>query len=385
MQDTAPGATEMVATTQRLSEVVELASRSPLVALDLEANGFHRYPERVCLLQLAVPGAAFLIDPLAVPDMGSFGKLLADPSVEKVFHSADYDVRSLDRDWGFRIRNLFDTSIAAAFTGSTRLGLGAVAEDLLDVVLNKEKRLQRADWTLRPLGPEQQRYAAADVLYLERVRDILAERLGELGRSEWVAEECKRLSGVRHEPRDPEWAFLSVKGSRDLDGRGLAVLRSLHLFREREAVRRDRPPFKVLSDSVLVAVAGSPDSGPAGIKGLGPFGRPPGSAQLGAAVRDGLRARLVSRPRPTRRGPSLSAAERSRARERLQRLKEWRTGHGKRLVLDSGLLWPAISLERLSIRPDTLDDELGAPEVRDWQRRELAESLRGQLQTLGDR
>ena len=82
------------------------------MALDLEANGFHRYPERICLLQLAWPDSVFLIDPLAIPDVSPLGRLLADPSVEVVMHSADYDVRSLDREWGFQVRNLFDTSIA---------------------------------------------------------------------------------------------------------------------------------------------------------------------------------------------------------------------------------------------------------------------------------
>ena len=83
--------------------------------------------------------------------------------VEKVFHSADYDVRSLDREWGFRIRGLFDTSIAAAFVGATRLGLGAVLEEFLKETVNKSRKLQRADWSLRPLSGEALDYAAADV------------------------------------------------------------------------------------------------------------------------------------------------------------------------------------------------------------------------------
>jgi ribonuclease D len=308
--------------------------------------------------------------------------MLADASVEKVLHSADYDVRSLDRDWGFRIRNLFDTSIAAAFTGSTMLGLAAVVQDYLGVELDKNKKLQRADWTERPLSRERQRYASGDVLHLERLRGMLATRLGELDRLAWVAEECLRLSAVVYQPRDPEWAFLSIKGSRALDGRGLAVLRSLHRFREGEAVRRDRPPFKVIPNSALVSLAESPESDLAGVKGLGRFGHRPAADGLNAAIRDGLRDRPVSRPRSPRSGPRLSAEEREKAREYLRRLKEWRGNHGKRLGLDSALLWPAASLERLSVRPGSIEDETASPEVRAWQRRELAESLRGFLRTL---
>ena len=261
---------ETITVAARLQTVVESASTQPRVAVDLESNGFHRYPERVCLVQIAVGDAAYFVDPLSVEDVSPLGRLLADTTVEKVFHSADYDVRSLDRDWGFRVGGLFDTSIAAAFTGSERLGLAAVLKEHLDVDVPKSKKLQRADWTLRPLSDEMLRYAAEDVLHLARLRKTLHGKLLKLGRTGWVEEETERLAAVRHSPQDPEWGFLSMKGSRDLDGRGLAVLRSLHGFREKEARRRDRPPFKVLSDAVLVALASEPHSDLARVKGIGP-------------------------------------------------------------------------------------------------------------------
>lgn len=368
---------EIVTTTQRLTEVVRHAFRSRLVGLDIESNGFHRYPERVCLVQLAAGGSVFLIDPLAVPDMGALGKLLADPSVEKVFHSADYDLRSLDRDWGFRVSNLFDTSVAAAFAGSTHLGLGAVLQEYLGVEVPKSKRLQRADWTLRPLSAEAHLYAASDVLYLERARDLLVERLDGLSRLAWVTEECERLAETGYQPRDMEWAFLSMKGNHALDGRGLAVLRSLHRFREQEAVRRDRPPFKVLSDAVLVRLATSPDSGLATVTGLGRYGRPPAAKSLLAAIRDGLRDDPVQRPRrKPREGRRLSASERVKVAERLQSAKSWRTRLGGRLGLDPALLWPATSLERLAGRRSSIDEEFESGGVRSWQRREFGDSLR---------
>ena len=347
------------------------------MSLDIESNGFHRYPERVCLVQLAAEGSVFLIDPLGTPDMGALGKLLADPSVEKVFHSADYDLRSLDRDWGFRVSNLFDTSVAAAFAGSTHLGLAAVLQEYLGVEVPKSKRLQRADWTLRPLSAEARLYAASDVLYLERARDLLVERLDGLSRLEWVREECERLAETRYQPRDAAWAFLKMKGSHALDSRGLAVLRSLHRFREREAVRRDRPPFKVVSDAVLVGLAASPHSDLATVTGLGRYGGPPAAEALLAAIRDGLRDGLVTRPRRkplnTRR---LSAAERAKVAERLQCAKGWRTRLGQRLGLDPALLWPATSLERLAGRRSSIDEEFESGSVRSWQRREFGDSLR---------
>ena len=85
--------------------------KQPRVALDLESNSFHRYPERVCLVQLAIANDVYLIDPLAIEDLSALGRLLSAPSVEKIFHAADYDIRSLDRDWNFRVSPLFDTGI----------------------------------------------------------------------------------------------------------------------------------------------------------------------------------------------------------------------------------------------------------------------------------
>ena len=372
-----PDAAETVTTTERLAEVVRRASGSRVVGLDIESNGLHRYPERVCLVQLASEGSVFLIDPIATPDMSSLGGLLSDPSVEKVLHSADYDLRSLDRDWGFRIRSLFDTSVAAAFLGSTSLGLAAVLQEYLGVQVPKSRRLQRADWTVRPLSEEARIYAASDVLHLERTRDVLLARLDRLSRLAWVREECERLAEIRHRPVDTEWAFLSTKGSHALDGRGLAVLRSLHRFREREAVRRDRPPFKVMSDAVLVGLAASPESDLGTVKGLGRYGRHPASRELRAAIRGGLRDGVVRRPRRrSRSGRRLGPSERSKTAERLRSAKGWRTRQGQRLGLDPALLWPTASLERLADRRSNVDEELEGPDVRAWQRRELGDSLR---------
>ena len=145
------------------------------IGLDLESNGFFRYPERVCLLQVSAPSGAFVIDPLAVEDLSALGATLANPKVETILHSGSYDVVSLDRDWGFRVGALFDTQIAAAFVGIRRLGLAPVLESVLGVSIPKEKKLQRSDWSLRPLSEKALAYAAGDVLHLFDLRDALAD------------------------------------------------------------------------------------------------------------------------------------------------------------------------------------------------------------------
>ena len=370
---------ELVDTETRLAEVVSRMSRAPRVAVDVESNGFFRYHERVCLVQLATDETAFLVDPLAIGDVRLLGRLLSDQAVEKVFHAAGNDVRSLDRDWGFRVNNLFDTGIAAAFVGSTHLGLQSVLQEHMGLELAKPRELQRSDWTIRPLSPEALKYAADDVLHLPRVRDVLTARLEQLSRFEWAKEEFTRLESVRHTPSDRELAFLAMKGSRDLDGRGLAVLRSLFQFREREARRLDRPPFRVIPDSALVQLSSDSSSDLTTVKGLGRFGRPPASRGLRAAIEEGLRARLVTRPKRTRNGKILSPAERREVEVRLRALKTWRSQLGQELRLDPGLLWPTVSLERLARSPGSLDAELVSPEVRSWQKGEFGAALRGVL------
>ena len=187
---------EFVNEGSRLNEVIDLLRHAPRVAVDIESNGFFRYHERVCLVQLASAETAFLVDPLAINDVRPLGELLADRSVEKVFHAADNDLRSLDRDWGFRVNNLFDTSIAAAFVGSERLGLQSVMKEYTGVELAKPRRLQLSDWTKRPLSPEAQKYAADDVLHLLQVREALSERLNELSRLPWTKAEFERMQKV---------------------------------------------------------------------------------------------------------------------------------------------------------------------------------------------
>ena len=371
---------ELVVAPSRLARVIDHISRTPRVAVDIESNGFFRYHERICLVQLATAEEVFLVDPLAIEDVQPLGDLMGDTSVEKVFHSPSYDLQSLDRDWGFRVRNLFDTSIGAALTGSAQLSLQGVVQEHLDVELKKNPKLQRSDWTRRPLRARALRYAADDVLYLGRLREVLVTRLKGLSRLQWAKEEFERQERVRHLPRDRDSAFLSVKGSRTLDGKGLAILRSLYEFREREARRIDRPLFKIMPDYALILLASDPDADLPKVRGLGRFGRPPADKALKAAITKGLRSSPVTRPgRPLPARDPLSPEELKRAPARLRSLKDWRGRLGRRQQLEPSLLWPTVSLERLARHPASLDSELSSPEIRSWQRRAFGKELRTAL------
>ena len=380
---------DLVVTDSSLSEVVNRISKEMRVAVDIESNGFFRYRERVCLIQLATAQAAYLVDPLAVDDVRPLGELFSNRSVEKVFHDTDYDLRSLDRDWGFRVNNLFDTKVAAALAGSIQLGLQSVVKEYAGVELDKSRKLQRSDWSLRPLSSEAVTYAANDVLYLSKVRDALWARLKKLSRLEWAEEEFTRLEGLRHTAPDREGAFLSMKGSRDLDGRALAVLRCLDQFREREASRLDRPPFKVLPNAALIQLSSHPESDLSSVKGLGRYSRSPADRGLKDAINEGLRSPPLNRQKHkstgqkhTPSGEKPDPVERGRIEARLRSLKNWRDRLSGELQVDSALLWPTASLTRLARHPGDLDSELDSPEVRNWQKGGFGEALKRVLATL---
>ena len=368
---------QTITSSGQLAAAVEAMHREPAIALDTESNSFFHYPEQLCLVQIATSRAVVIVDPLAFSEVLPLKGLLASPGVQKILHAADYDVRSLDRAWGFRVANIYDTNLAARFAGMTQLGLAALAEELLGVRLNKEKRLQRSDWGRRPLSREAQEYAAADVRHLMALRVELDKRLRLLGRTGWVAEEFTLLERIRYEPPDPESAFLAVKGSRDLSPRGLAVLRALFAFRDLEALRQGRPHFRILGDATLVYLAAKPEADLAQTPGLGPAGMQRFGPSLQQAIKEGRSAPPFHRPRP--------AQQRARPTQeliaRLQKLKAWRSALGERLSMDPSLLWPMASLERLAGQASTLDAELGAPEVRAWQRQEFGASLRTLLVT----
>ena len=359
-----------------LDDAVGALRSARILAVDTEADSRHRYPEKVCLVQLSDGARAVLIDALAGLDYTGLGELLEAPDVEKALHGADFDIRGLNRDFGFVVAPCYDTSIAARFAGLERTGLAALLEDVLGIAIPKDRRLQRADWSRRPLSPEALEYAALDVVHLGALRDALHERLRGLGRDGWAAEEFERLSAIRYAGPDPATAHLSVKGSRDLDARGLAVLKALYEYREEEARRLDRPPGYVLPAEAMVCLAANPAAALSEVPRLGPAAVRRYGRGIRRALREGMQAPPYERPR----SPNPPRQKSSPAQTaRLARMKRWRVDLGAGLNLDPSLLWPMRSLERLARDPASFDAELSAPEVRRWQIREFGESLRGAL------
>ena len=364
---------EIITNSAQLDGAVRRMLDSPAIAVDTESNSRHHYPEQLCLIQIAARNNVYIIDTITLKDIGPLQKVLADNAIMKIIHGADYDVRSIDRHCGFRIHNLYDTYIAARFAGMTEVGLAALLRDLLGVNIIKSKRLQTADWGRRPLSGEAIDYAGSDVRHLHALQEILSKRLDVLGRTTWVAEEFARLEEVRYTAPDMENAFRSIKGAESLDGRGLAVLRSLFLFREQEALRRHRPPFFVMPDEILVALSTSRTADLGGFCNAEP---PRFRADLQQALRDGLAAQPIQSIPRMRFEPMNSEQTR-----RFTSLKTWRTSLAAKLALDPSIIWPMVSLQRLAKEPDTLDAEAISDNVRRWQNEQFTSSLQTYLKT----
>ncbi len=245
----------VVESDDQLRRMADDLRRTRRLAIDTESNSLHAYRERVCLIQLSTDAGDYLIDPLALTEVAPLGPLLADPRIETVFHAAEYDLICLWRDFRFRVAHLFDTRVAARTLGWPRTGLGDILEQTFGVRV--DKRHQRADWGRRPLPPHLLDYARLDTHYLLPLRDRLADELEAAGRTAEAAEEFERLTLAAVAPGSPddEEPFWRITHARRLAGAQAAVLRELHAMREAEAERRDCPPFKVMSDAALMAIA----------------------------------------------------------------------------------------------------------------------------------
>ena len=353
-------------------DVAAALSAAPRLALDTERNGRFAYRERICLIQIADERETYLLDPLEVGNLAALGRILADESVVKALHGSEEDIRFFDRDFGFSVRNLFDTGMAARFLGVTRPNLGAVLEEFCGVQIAKDPKLQVSHWGLRPLSRAALDYAAGDVHYLLPLVDELEYRLDKAGRIEWVREECQRVEALRYPPEEPlDTAFRRIKGWDSLNPRQIAVLRELFAFRDGKACVWDLPPTIAANNNDLLTLAQSDGIVPRGVGGM-LAGRCYG--ELVEAIERGLDG--PEEPRPPRPDSGADAWTPER-RERLKTLKRWRTGLAQELELAVSHVWPTPSLERLALHPGGLDYELagGDGEVRRWQRDEFGDSL----------
>ncbi|MDF1592730.1 MAG: HRDC domain-containing protein [Desulfobacterales bacterium] len=372
----------VINTALQLQEAVKLLETEKTVAFDLEADSMYHYKEKVCLIQMAAGHTVILIDPLAVPDLSPLKPVFANPDIRKVLHGADYDIRSLYRDFHIKINHLFDTQLASRFLGAVETGLDAVLTKRFNVKL--EKKYQKKDWSRRPLPPEMMAYAARDVLYLIPLAKILEEELIQKDRLFWVVEENRVLSKVRPNSTHHEPLYLNFKGAGRLSPRELGILEALLLFRRTVAAKKDRPLFKVLGNPTLLSIV---KNRPETVQGLERV-QPLSAKQIGIYGRDliekvttALTIPAENLPRyPRQRVPMLKPA----VRKRVKVLNAWRETVAAQLALDPALICSKglmVALARLN--PRTPPELENITEMKNWQKKMFGKEIVAVLKKAG--
>ncbi len=369
------------------SEVTRLADRAARerrLGIDTEFMPEGRYRPLLCLVQICVGGEIAVLDPIAGFDPAPLAAVLADPSVEVVLHAGRQDVAILRREWRTDVTTVFDTQVAAGFAGfSAQAGYTGLLHDALRIRVAKTASFTR--WDARPLTSEQLSYAREDVEHLFALADEIQKRLRSTGRLEWAREECRVIAESSDE-RDPEAMWRRLPRMASFDPRERAVARELAAWRERTALREDRPVGSVLRDPTLVELVKRRPTGRrelGEIRGINPDVVRKRSSELLGAIERGNEAppiRLEESERTLTEsvdGPAIALSEalvRARAQE-------------------AGLAYELIAA-RADLTPIVVAARRGDPEpkvrtLQGWRRElvgeELLELLRGRRKLgIGD-
>lgn len=353
----------------------------PALAIDTESNSLYAYREQVCLIQISIPGADYLVDPLPLSDLSGLQPLMANSHVLKVLHGAEYDLTVLHRDFGFTLTNLFDTMWASRILGWPEHGLAAVLHRCFGVSL--DKKFQRANWGLRPLPLAQLHYARLDSHFLLPLHALQAHELEATKRWPQAHHRFAELVKTRWEPREFEAdGFWRLPGVRDLDDVGRGVLQALYVYRDGCARSENRPAFKVLSNQTLLILG---ERQPTALEGMdhitglshrliSKYGR-----GILEAVRQGKAHPIAweTRPRPTNgfgRPPGIRPSPEAQAR--FEALRVWRNalavtrGVEPDIILANQTLW-AVAIHNPRHRADLSRDGMLAA----WQVDEFGDDL----------
>lgn len=242
----------MIQNNAQLADLLPKLEGVDRIAVDTEADSLHCYFEKLCLIQISIPGHDCLIDPLAEFDLAPFATALTPKEI--VLQGADFDLRLLRRSINFVATRIFDTVIAARLLGLRAFSLAALVERYFGVELPKGS--QKANWAQRPLPKHMAEYAMNDTRYLLPLAEKLETELRERGRLEWFQQSCQRAlqqSSVQR-VRDEEEVW-RISGAGKLGGRASAILRELWQWRDKEAQAADRPAFHILQNHLLLRAA----------------------------------------------------------------------------------------------------------------------------------
>jgi len=366
----------------KLRELTSELAEQRIIGVDLESDSMYHFKEKVCLIQIASTQATAIIDPLQIKNLSLLEPLFRRADIQKVFHGADYDVRSLYRDFRIAVNNLFDTELACRFLGFKESGLNAVLKKKYSIQLDKKN--QRKDWSKRPLPEDMVAYAAKDVHYLIPLAESLQQELIQKGRLSWVQEECNTLSGVRPAPVDSEPLFLGFKGAGKLGPKGLAVLEELLQLRRKIARQQDRPLFRIIGNKSILMLAEArplsrrklPETGALGSKQVDRYGK-----DVIAAVKKALHRPAKDLPKyPRKTAPMVPAIVAKRVKE----LRNWRDLLAKKLQIDPAIICTRAQISALAVqRPQNVDSLTKNNDLKTWQIAEFGKDIVDILKKVG--
>jgi ribonuclease D len=358
------------------AECLAQLQREPRVAIDLEANSLYAYRERVCLIQISIPGQDYIVDPLAGFDLTGLGEIVSNRAVEKIFHAAEYDLILIKRQYGWMLNNLFDTMWATRILGNRRCGLANLLESYFGV--NQNKKHQKANWCRRPLSQALSAYAQMDTHFLIPLADRLADELQAAGRLEEAQEIFAEQSNIVIPDNgfDPD-GFWSIGAVRDLNGQQRAIVKALYTYRDRQAQQQNRPPFKIFGDRTLIELA---EVAPETVDDLpAVYGMSSGQIRrygrhIVAIIAEARHAPAPKRPRSdSRRTPEAVS-------NRYEKLHNWRKARARRRGVESDVIVSRDTLWQLArLNPQT-EAELSALEcLGSWRREAYGDEI---LKTL---
>lgn len=365
---------KIIDTFDALKNLARSIENEKIIGVDLEADSMYHFKEKVCLIQMATRRINVVIDPLLVDDLSPLKTIFKKRDALKIFHGADYDVRSLYRDFDISLNSLFDTELASRFLGYSGTGLEAVLKNKFGVTLNK--KFQRKDWSRRPLPHDMISYAAEDARYLLPLAQKLTDELEKLGRLGWVQEECEYLSKVRPNTDNTAPLFMHFKGAGRLDPRSLAVLEALLQYRRNVASKKDKPLFRIFGSRSLLELA---EKKPANLQQLEET-RALSTKQISmygrgviAAIDKAKQVEQINLPvYPRKKSPRVPLV----VAGRVKALRKWRDEQVDRLALDPALICTKALMSAIAQqKPRRVSDLSAIKEMKNWQKKEFGQDI----------
>lgn len=336
-----------VDTQPAFEDLISKLKSKKYVSIDTESNSLFAYRGRLCLVQIASDTIHAIVDSLKV-NISSFETVLADNNIEKIFHSAEADIKTLKLEINAKIRNIFDVMLAAKYLGTRKCGLESMVNSHFNVKL--DKKFQKANWGARPLSEEMLEYAIGDVNYLKKLRNIFHADLKKTNLLNEIEEEFVKLTNLEVQSfKFDKNGYLNYGASRKLNMLSLAVLKEIYLAREKTAAKLDVPPFKVISEDLMINLSRSPQYALNNLreyKGISKYVYNKHAEWIRTAIKCGLKEKTVVIPKRVISKEKMEHFEKSK--ERIKKLKRWRIDTARKRNMLSEVIIEGEILERIA-------------------------------------